>query len=284
MRSALQGVPRNEALVLKIIRTISEMRAASPGCGFVPTMGAFHEGHRSLMRRARAENDTVVVSLFVNPTQFGVGEDFERYPRNEAEDVRIAEEEGVDILFVPTTEEMYRDRDTTVDVGPISLLWEGAHRPGHFTGVATVVCKLFNIVQPACAYFGKKDLQQLAVIKKMVSGLYLPIKVVECETVREKDGLAMSSRNQFLSPEDRVTARAIYRELSRCARARPITDQQLSESAKVLRDEGFNVDYFALVDTDTMQPVKTAAKNASIIAAARLGKTRLIDNVQLSDF
>ena len=250
-------------------------------------MGAFHEGHLSLMRQARPQCDTLVCSLFVNPMQFAPGEDYERYPRNEQADAAMAEAQGVDILFAPSAEEMYRDRVTTVTVVQVSDLWEGAHRPGHFDGVATVVCKLFNIVQPSLALFGLKDLQQCAVIRRMVEDLDMPIQLQFCPTYREADGLAMSSRNAYLSQHDRATVPALFRQLSKTAEAlknaaSPTETESLLNAAKsALNDLGFKVDYFALVDTQTMAPKLTARSGDSIITAAKIGQTRLIDNVQL---
>jgi len=273
---------------LKIVRTIAEMRDHHKGrVGLVPTMGAFHEGHLSLMRQCRPQCDTLVVSLFVNPTQFAPGEDYSRYPRNEHRDAEMAEAQGVDILFAPDVQEMYRESRTTVTVSGISERWEGAHRPGHFDGVATVVCKLFNIVQPSTAFFGLKDLQQCAVIRQMVNDLNMPIQLQFCPTYREADGLAMSSRNAYLSPEDRSLAPAIYKALRNCAANlkttpnQPNTQAQLDDARQVLEDKGFKVDYFALVDTNTMDPKLIPQSGDSIITAAKIGSTRLIDNVQL---
>ena len=272
---------------MKIVRTIAEMRELHRGkVGLVPTMGAFHEGHLSLMRSARPQCEVLVCSLFVNPTQFGPGEDYMRYPRDEERDAQMASDTGVDILFAPSADEMYRDRLTTVSVKGVSELWDGVSRPGHFDGVATVVCKLFNIVQPSIALFGLKDLQQCAVVAKMVEDLNLPVELQFCPTYREQDGLAMSSRNVYLSAEERLIAAGIYRELNSSAEllsegARPRT--VLEAADKHLTEQGFKVEYFALVDTSTMRPLEEMQGGASLITAARLGKTRLIDNVQLAN-
>lgn len=273
---------------MRITRTIPEMREALQGrVGLVPTMGAFHEGHLNLMREARRDCNTLVCSLFVNPTQFGPSEDYTRYPRNEQQDAEMAESVGVDILFAPTAEEMYAGNSTTVSVAGVSDLWEGAFRPTHFSGVATIVCKLFNIVAPHIALFGLKDLQQCAVIKRMVANLNMPVQLKFCPTTREADGLAMSSRNAYLSAEDRSKAPAIYRELTRCSAllkgcdGAEQTDSILDSGKSALQNIGLDVDYFALVDTDKMTSEVQPSVNSSIITAARIGKTRLIDNIQL---
>ncbi len=198
---------------MKIIRSLTELQFSAPRVGFVPTMGALHEGHLSLMRQAKAECGFCVASIFVNPTQFGPNEDFNKYPRDEARDFELAESAGVDAVFCPTVEEVYSGSCTTVRVSGVADRWEGPLRPGHFEGVATVVHKLFGMVRPQVAYFGLKDFQQCRVIAKMVSDLYLPVELVFCETIREPDGLAMSSRNRYLSPEERVIAPKIYEVL-----------------------------------------------------------------------
>jgi pantoate--beta-alanine ligase len=228
-------------------------------------MGALHEGHRALLRRARAECDEVVMSLFVNPTQFGPGEDFDRYPRDEERDRAIAAEEGADRVFAPAVAEMYPSGfSTTVSVGELGRVFEGAHRPGHFDGVATVVLKLFNLTRPDSAYFGQKDAQQLAVIRRMTADLGLDVDVRAVETVREPDGLALSSRNAYLSPDERRRAPTLCRAL-------------------VERDPGLvegDVDYLAVVDADTFAEVEPRP-GALVIAAARFGSTRLIDNIRI---
>lgn len=245
-------------------------------------MGAFHEGHLDLMRHARAECEVVAVSLFVNPTQFGPAEDFSRYPRDEERDFAMALEVGVDLMFAPSVEEMYPRKTTSVCVRGVSEYWEGQRRPGHFEGVATVVAKLFHIVAPQRAYFGLKDLQQCAVIRQMVEDLNFPIELRLIETVREPDGLAMSSRNAYLAVEERIEAPRMYRELSALsqllseggAAAPPI-----ERTERTLREHGWDVEYLALVHPLTMEPLDYAASPSRLVAAARLGRTRLIDNV-----
>jgi pantoate--beta-alanine ligase len=246
---------------MKTVRTISELRAelgdARPG--LVPTMGAFHAGHLSLIRAARAENDLVVVSLFVNPAQFGQSEDLSRYPRDEGRDAALAEEEGVDFLFTPPSEEIYPPGfQTWVEVEELSKTLEGASRPGHFRGVATVCLKLFNIARARRAYFGQKDAQQAAVIKRMVRDLDLDLEIRVLPTVREEDGLALSSRNVYLSPEERESALALPRALQ-------------ARDPSLLN--GLEVDYFEEADFEPRV----------LAAAVRVGKTRLIDNVVIEE-
>jgi pantoate--beta-alanine ligase len=249
---------------VKTVRTIAGLRAelaGRPTIGLVPTMGAFHEGHLALIRAARAECETVVVSVFVNPAQFAAGEDFERYPRDEERDAASAEEAGVDVLFVPPVEELYpAGFQTWVDVEELGALLEGAHRPGHFRGVATVCCKLFNIVRPERAYFGQKDAQQVAVVRRMVRDLNLEIEIRALPTVRDADGLALSSRNAYLSPEERAQALSLPKALATRdpAQARALLD-------------GLELDYLEVADFEPRV----------LAAAVRIGKTRLIDNVVL---
>jgi pantoate--beta-alanine ligase len=241
---------------MKIVRTAGELPRGGE-IGLVPTMGAFHEGHLSLFRTARAENDTVVVSLFVNPAQFGPVEDLDRYPRDEERDARLAEHEGVDVLFVPAAEEIYPPGfQTWVDVEELGSVLEGEHRPGHFRAVATVCLKLFNLVRPDRAYFGQKDAQQAAVVRRMVRDLALPVEIRVCPTVRDADGLALSSRNAYLSPEERAKAVALPRALQ--ARDRSLLN-------------GLEVDYFEEADFEPRV----------LAGAVRVGRTRLIDNVVL---
>jgi pantoate--beta-alanine ligase len=256
---------------VKVVETIAEVRAAlrdargakAAYIGLVPTMGAFHEGHRSLFRAARAENDVVVVSLFVNPTQFGAAEDFAAYPRNGGNDHAIAEEDGVDLLFAPAAAEMYPPGfQTSVDVEQLSRPLEGAYRPGHFRAVATVCLKLFNIVRPDRAYFGQKDAQQVAVVKRLIRDLDLELELCVLPTVRDADGLALSSRNAQLSPAERQRALALPRAL---ATKDPIRAREL------LGD--LDVDYVEIAD---LEPRVLAA-------AVRIGGTRLIDNVPLDE-
>jgi pantoate--beta-alanine ligase len=240
--------------------TSAELREvlARPGSiGLVPTMGAFHEGHLSLFRAAREECDLVVVSLFVNPAQFAAGEDLDRYPRDEEKDARLAEDAGVDVLFVPDAEEIYPPGfQAWVDVVELGRILEGEFRPGHFRGVATVCLKLFNLIRPDRAYFGQKDAQQAAVIRQMVRDLALDVEIRVCPTVRDADGLALSSRNAYLSPEEREAARSLPRALK-------ANDPALLD--------GLEVDYFEVADFEPRV----------LAAAVRIGKTRLIDNVVL---
>ncbi len=273
-----------------IARTVEEVRALSAGhIGLVPTMGAFHEGHLSLMRAARPNCDTLITSLFVNPTQFGPSEDYTRYPRNEAQDAEMASSAGVDVLFAPEVETMYPDMPASIHVPGVSERWEGAIRPGHFDGVATIVCKLFNITKADIAYFGQKDYQQCAVIAKMVRDLNLDISLSFEPTVREASGLAMSSRNQYLSEAERAKATTIFEMLTDAsntfARTYPCNqsdiDRTLASAVSRLESVGFKVDYFALVDRLTLEPLPLLAQEARLIVAARLGNIRLIDNIRV---
>ena len=248
---------------MRIVRTIAELRAAplGPDVGLVPTMGAFHAGHLALFRAAREEYQTVVASLFVNPAQFTDAADLASYPRHEARDARLAEEAGVDVLFAPAADELYRPgHETWVDVEQLSARLEGEFRPGHFRGVATVCLKLFNLVRPRRAYFGQKDAQQVAVVRRMVLDLDVDVEIRVVPTVRDADGLALSSRNVLLSPSERETALALPRALATRdpARARELLD-------------GLAVDYVEIADFDP--PV--------LAGAVRVGRTRLIDNVPL---
>lgn len=275
-----------------VLATIAEVRAAVAGerragrtIGFVPTMGALHEGHGSLIDLARAECGSVVVSVFVNPTQFNQKEDFERYPRPLAEDVAFCSARGAGFVFAPSVSEMYpRETLTTVDVARITEGLCGAYRPGHFRGVTTVVAKLFHIVQPDRAYFGEKDAQQLAAIRRMALDLDMPVEVVAAPTVREPDGLAMSSRNRHLSPDERAVAPALYRALT-AARERVAAGEtdpaavRQAALAVLAQHPAFRVEYLEVVDSGDMQPVPFIAGPVRIAAAAWLGATRLIDNV-----
>jgi len=276
---------------LRIVRTVAELRAlleperrAGRRIGLVPTMGAFHDGHRSLMARAAETCDLVVVSLFVNPTQFGPSEDLAAYPRDEARDAAIAAAAGVEILFAPAVEEVYPDGfATTVSVGRLTEGLEGAHRPGHFDGVATVVAKLFNMVQPAVAFFGQKDAQQALVIRRMARDLDLPVRIEVCPTVREPDGLAMSSRNAYLGAEDRARAVGLSRALDAAARAIGDGERDPARVAAagraVLAEHGIEPEYFALVSERTLAPLERIDGEALIAVAARVGAARLIDNI-----
>ncbi|HEY8489723.1 MAG TPA: pantoate--beta-alanine ligase [Dehalococcoidia bacterium] len=271
------------------IQELREARRALPGpVGFVPTMGYLHQGHLALVRRARAENASVAVSIFVNPTQFGPTEDFERYPRDPERDAALLREAGVDLLFMPPPAEMYPPGyDTWVDVGGVTARLEGAERPGHFRGVATVVTKLFNLVQPDRAYFGQKDAQQLVVIQKLTRDLNLPVEIVPCPTVREPDGLAMSSRNVYLTPEERREALALSRALREAERLFAAGERD----AGVLRDrvraviaEGAprgRIDYVSVADAETLAELEWVDRRALVSLAVRFPSARLIDNTVL---
>ena len=262
---------------MRIVRTVAEVRDALQGqagpVGLVPTMGAFHEGHLSLMRAAREACDSVVVSLFVNPSQFNAAEDLARYPRDEAADAAAAGAVGADVLFVPDAAELYPEGfDTWVEPGELATVLEGAARPGHFRGVATVCTKLFSIVRPDIAYFGRKDAQQVAVIKRVVADLNLPLESVALPTVRDADGLALSSRNAFLSAAERAVALALPRALEAGAAAHRSGADPVAAARSVLDVEhGLTVDYVELEDLD----------GPTLVAAVRVGATRLIDNVRL---
>ncbi len=278
---------------MRIANTITETRAflrmgrdGGDGVGLVPTMGALHEGHLALMRRARSDNDVVVMSLFVNPTQFGPGEDFAAYPRNFNGDARLAQAEGVDLIFAPGPEEMYPGRPaTTVRVERLTQGLCGRFRPGHFDGVATVCCKLFNIVRPHRAYFGEKDYQQVQVIRQMVADLNLPLTVVPVATVRESDGLALSSRNAYLGPEDRAVAPRLYQALQAAAEAvrggAGGTEAEGAVAAHLAQEPRFRLQYCEAVHPETLERVGGGGPPLVIAAAVFLGATRLIDNVKV---
>lgn len=273
---------------MKTARSTVELRAlldvdrrAGRSIGFVPTMGALHEGHLSLVRAARATTDVVVLSIFVNPLQFGPSEDFATYPREEARDLTLAEEAGVDIVFLPPIEEMYPEgRSTVVSVGELGTLLEGADRPGHFDGVATVVAKLFNQVDPDRAFFGQKDAQQVAVIRTLVRDLAFDLELSIEPTIRETDGLALSSRNAYISPAERPRATALYRAL--LAGAETLRDEDVDAAEKtmweLLMAEGLQPSYAKAVDPDTFES-PTAGGPVLLVIAARLGSIRLIDNL-----
>ena len=278
-----------------MIRTIDATRAACERAraegrtvGFVPTMGAFHEGHRSLLRRARSERDLVVVSIFVNPLQFGDPADLEAYPRDEAADLEVARGEGVDLVFAPSADEMYPngEPELTVDPGPLGERLEGASRPGHFRGVATVVAKLFDTVGPCAAYLGEKDAQQLAVIRRMVRDLSLPVDVRASPVVREPDGLALSSRSRLLSPDEREAATCLFLALSEAAELARAGEREAGRLvAAMAREIGATplarIDYVAVVDEQTFEEVETIAGPARALVAARFGRVRLIDTLLL---
>jgi len=253
----------------------------------VPTMGYLHQGHLELVRRARAENKTVVASIFVNPTQFGPKEDFASYPRDPERDLALLEKEGTDIVFMPGAEEMYPEGfNSWVEVEKVADRLEGALRPGHFRGVATVVCKLFNIVQPHRAYFGQKDAQQLIVIKKMVADLDMDIEVIAVPTVREPDGLAMSSRNTYLDPEERKAALVLWKALS-LAQERWQKGERSAErlrqemTALIQKEPRATIDYVSIADPDSLEELSRIDGAALVSMAVRIGKTRLIDNITL---
>lgn len=252
----INSIPKLQKLILK-------EKSKGKKITFIPTMGALHEGHLSLIRAARKKGDVVVVSIFVNPIQFGPREDYKTYPRPISRDKKLLEKCGIDILFQPDAKDMYPDGYSTyVSEERLSNKMCGISRPGHFKGVCTVVLKLFNIVQPDTAFFGQKDYQQALIIKRMVRDLNLPIKIEIMPTVREKDGLAMSSRNQYLSPEERKKAVLLYQSL---LRKKPL--------------KGFELDYFVKVDKNTLKPVKKIRKDTLLAIAGWVGKTRLIDNI-----
>jgi pantoate--beta-alanine ligase len=265
-----------------------EARAAGQRVGVVPTMGAFHGGHTSLMRRAREETDLVVVTLFVNPLQFGAVDDLAAYPRDEDQDRRIAEAIGVDVFFAPTAEEMYPagPPEIRVDPGPLGERLEGASRPAHFGGVATVVAKLLHAVGPARAYFGEKDAQQVAVIRRMVRDLSFPVEIAVCPTVREPDGVAMSSRNRRLTPEQREAAGCLFLALSEAAELARAGERDAAKLvAAMAREVGATplarLDYATLVDAETFDDVHEISRPARALVAARFGDVRLIDNLLL---
>jgi len=249
--------------------------------GFVPTMGALHQGHLSLIQRAKKENDIVIVSIFVNPTQFLPGEDFNKYPRKLEADFEICKRAGVDAVFTPTPENMYSEDEILIKAPKVKgYILEGFYRPGHFDGVLQVVNKLFNIVKPTRAYFGKKDAQQLYLIKQMVKNFFFDIEIVECETIREKDGLALSSRNVYLTQEERKRALSISKALKRAAKLASVTDdiETIKEEMLKILDVD-NLQYIAFVDRDFNYIDKIQPNNTIILIAAYVGNTRLIDNI-----
>jgi len=278
---------------MQVVTTVAEMRRLraqmTGSVGLVPTMGYLHEGHLSLVRRARADNEHVVATIFVNPTQFGPQEDYQRYPRDPERDLRLLEQEGTDVVFMPGVEEIYpQGFDTWVEVGEsLTGRLEGVFRPGHLRGVTTVVAKLFNVVQAQRAYFGQKDGQQLAVIRRMAADLHMDVEVVAVPTVREPDGLAMSSRNAYLSPEERRAATVLWRSL---CRARELFDGG-ERRAEVIRGEMqavlaseplASVDYVSVADAETLAELETIDRAAMVSLAVRIGNTRLIDNVTVA--
>ena len=272
---------------MNVARTRAELREARAALagpvGFVPTMGALHEGHGSLARRTRDECQSVVASVFVNPTQFGPNEDFTKYPRDEAADLELLESLGVDLAFLPSVEEMYPPGVTTsVEVGRLGEILEGAFRPDHFSGVATVVATLFNLVQPDRAYFGQKDGQQSVVIRRMVRDLAIPVDVIVCPTVREADGLAMSSRNRYLTPDERQQAPALNRALTEAAAAIAEGETDADRVRLLMASELLNAplgvpDYVSIADADSLEELETIDRPVLASLAVRFPSARLID-------
>lgn len=279
---------------MEIITSVAEMQerataalVAGKTISFVPTMGFLHQGHASLLREGRVQSDLLVLSIFVNPTQFGVGEDFETYPRDLQRDSEIAAENGVDIIFAPPAKEMYpHGYQTYVNVETISLPLCGASRPGHFRGVTTVVAKLFNIVKPTCAFFGEKDFQQLAVIRRMVQDLNMAVKIVGMPTIREDDGLAKSSRNSYLSPEERSAALCLSRALAAVSdlyrSGEKDVERLRAELLAILAGEPLaRIDYAEFRDGDSLDELEQADDRTVVALAVRIGNTRLIDNTMI---
>ena len=276
---------------MNVVRSIAQLesaltpeRAAWRSVGLVPTLGALHEGHMSLVRSARASCDVVVVSIFVNPLQFGPGEDFETYPRDEEADLALLHRSGTDVAFLPPVDGMYPPgASTTISVGRLGDVLEGAHRSGHFDGVCTVVAKLLNVVRPDRAFFGQKDAQQVAVIRRMVADLNFPVEIVVGPTIRESDGLALSSRNAYLSDDDRIKARALYQALQRGQRVVLSSGNVMEaemEMLEVLKGAGLEPDYAVIRDPETF--AEAAIDRPMLLAvAARVGRARLIDNLIL---
>ena len=279
---------------MEIVNKIDELfvtrngiRSRGGRLGLVPTMGALHEGHLSLIRAAKAKSDVVASSIFVNPTQFGPNEDFSRYPRDLEKDLALLERDGVDLVFVPSVEEMYPQQSVTwVAVEGLSDRLCGKSRPGHFRGVATVVAKLFNIVEPDLAFFGQKDAAQLAVIRRMVRDLNMPVQIEVCPIVREPDGLAMSSRNAYLSPEQRQDALVLFRSLLRVRELFADGERNPAILIKAAKNvlsgsSAVRLDYFEIVDPDELTPLALINQPALVAVAAFVGNTRLIDNIVL---
>lgn len=274
---------------MKICRTIKELqvwrKAQSKSIGFVPTMGALHQGHRSLMLKSREKAELLVVSIFVNPTQFLEGEDLDKYPKKEESDLAICERVGVDCLFLPHKEMMYEKDELSILAPQIrSYTLEGSSRPGHFDGVLQIVLKLFNLVQPHYAFFGKKDAQQLSMIQHMVDRLFLPLEIVPCETVREDDGLALSSRNVYLSKAQRTHALLLSKSLRKASN---LILSQMLDSQKIIEEmytffkdiEGVFVEYIAIVNREFIEIKEVEVQNSIIVLAVKVGDTRLIDNL-----
>lgn len=281
---------------MKVIQTIKELRTELKQfreegklIGFVPTMGALHEGHASLVRRAVAENDVVVVSVFVNPTQFNDSNDLVKYPRTLEADCRLLEKEGATLMFAPSVEEMYPEPDTRrFHYAPLDTVMEGKYRPGHFNGVCQIVSKLFLIVEPHYAYFGEKDFQQLAIIREMVARLDMPVRIVGCPIVREEDGLALSSRNARLSTEDRTHALAISRTLFDSltySKTHTVAETQTFVEKAIAESEGLELEYFELVDGNTLQKISSWDETDYAVGCITVycGEVRLIDNIKYKE-
>jgi len=276
---------------MQVVKPLFEARALrqklSGTVGFVPTMGYLHEGHLALVKQARIENSAVIVSIYVNPTQFGPREDFGAYPRDLNRDLELLKGGGVDIVFVPSDDEMYPPEFSSwVDVEKVTERLEGAARPGHFRGVATVVAKLFNIVQPSRAYFGQKDAQQVMVIKRMVADLNMGIEIVVVPTLRESDGLAMSSRNIYLSPKERQAAMILFKALTLARQLRRSGEKDAEEirrqmTALIQKEPLAQIDYVSIADAETLEELNLLDRPAVTSLAVRIGKTRLIDNTPL---
>jgi pantoate--beta-alanine ligase len=276
---------------MKVVETIADMKRLrlklTEPVGFVPTMGYLHEGHLALVRQAKAENSSVIVSIFVNPTQFGPQEDFKHYPRDTQRDLAMLEKEKTDIVFMPVVAEMYPTQfNSWVEVGKVTERLEGASRPGHFRGVATVVAKLFNIVEPTRAYFGQKDAQQVITIKKMVADLNMNLEIVTVPTVREPDGLAMSSRNIYLNREERQAAVVLYQSLTLAQQLWSQGERDAGHihqemKALIKKQPLVDIDYVSIANAETLDELGTVSPPALVSLAVRIGKTRLIDNTVL---
>lgn len=271
--------------VISSIEEIKKIKRDNISIGFVPTMGYLHKGHISLIKKAREENDIVITSIFVNPTQFGPNEDFEKYPRDESRDLQKCEENGCDIVFLPQVDEMYPDSFLTfVQVEELGKGLCGKSRPTHFRGVTTVLTKLFNIVKPDRAYFGQKDAQQLVIVKKMVEDLNMDVEIIGCPIVREADGLAISSRNTYLSPEERNDALFLNKSLKLAKNLIKNGEKNISiikneMKETILSGNNNSIDYIEFVDTKTLNPVSEIKDKVLIAIAVKVGKTRLIDNI-----
>ena len=277
-----------ESLPCNIRRAVRAARGRSQRVGVVPTMGALHEGHVSLIKAARRDCDFVVATIFVNPMQFGPNEDFSRYPRTLDSDLQMCRAAGADLVFTPGVDDLYGPHaQTVVSVKDVTRVLEGAHRPGHFDGVSTIVSKLFNITEPDCAYFGQKDYQQQLVIRQMVADLDFAIKIVTCPIIREADGLAMSSRNRYLSAEERLKAAEIYQTLKLAeslASDSPLPPTEIADQMyqRLASIDGFEVGYATLCSRTTLLPLSDRSEPAVALIAVRIGATRLIDNMEIN--